>query len=235
MKPAFEKSKIAVNFSADDDYFVSGDSGQLNQIFINLLGNAIKFSPDGSEISITLDTSESASGDQYVRVALTDQGIGIPSEDIDHLFTRFFRAKNADSGQYPGTGLGLSIVQQVVNRHNGFIHVTSEIGKGTTFIIEIPAYLSSEEKLIQARQGDVLARAIGAIEKSTPENIKAVTHEMGGAIGFYGFEEEGREIIEYSRSLDANPVPLIQFPADKTRILEILYTAANRIKSGHNE
>jgi chemotaxis protein histidine kinase CheA len=143
--------------------------------------------------------------------------------------------KNADSGQYPGTGLGLSIVQQVVNRHNGFIHVTSEIGKGTTFIIEIPAYLSSEEKLIQARQGDVLARAIGAIEKSTPENIKAVTHEMGGAIGFYGFEEEGREIIEYSRSLDANPVPLIQFPADKTRILDILYTAANRIKSEHNE
>jgi signal transduction histidine kinase len=235
MKPAFEKSKIAVNFSADDDYFVSGDSGQLNQIFINLLGNAIKFSPDGSEISITLDTSESASGDQYVRVTLADQGIGIPSEDIDHLFTRFFRAKNADSGQYPGTGLGLSIVQQVVNRHNGFIHVTSEIGKGTTFIIEIPAYLSSEEKLIQARQGDVLARAIGAIEKSTPENIKAVTHEMGGAIGFYGFEEEGREIIEYSRSLDANPVPLIQFPADKTRILDILYTAANRIKSEHNE
>ncbi len=235
MKPAFEKSKITVHFTADDDYFVAGDSGQLNQIFINLLGNAIKFSPEGSEISITLDTSESASGDQNIRVTLTDQGIGIPAEDIDHLFTRFFRAKNADSGQYPGTGLGLSIVQQVVNRHNGSIHVTSEIGKGTTFIIEIPEYLSSEEKLIQARQGDVLARAIAAIERSTPENIKAVTHEMGGAIGFYGFEEEGREIIEYSRSLDANPVPLDQFPADKTRILEILYAATNRIKSEHNE
>ncbi len=235
MKPAFEKSKITVHFTADDDYFVAGDSGQLNQIFINLLGNAIKFSPEGSEISITLDTSESASGDQNIRVTLTDQGIGIPAEDIDHLFTRFFRAKNADSGQYPGTGLGLSIVQQVVNRHNGFIHVTSEIGKGTTFIIDIPEYLSSEEKLIQARKGDVLARAIAAIEKSTPENIKAVTHEMGGAIGFYGFEEEGREIVEYSRSLDANPVSLNQFPADKTRILEILFVAANRIKSEHNE
>jgi signal transduction histidine kinase len=235
MKPAFEKSKIAVNFSADDDYFVSGDSGQLNQIFINLLGNAIKFSRDGTEISIILDTSESASGDQYVRVTLTDQGIGIPAEDIDHLFTRFFRAKNADSGQYPGTGLGLSIVQQVINRHNGLIHVTSEVGKGTTFIIEIPAYISNEDQIILARRGDVLARAITAIEKSTPENIKAVTHEMGGAIGFYGFEKEGREIVEYSRSLDADPVPLNQFPADKTRILDILYSAANRIKSEHNE
>lgn len=235
MKPAFEKSKITVNFNADDDYFVAGDNGQLNQIFINLLGNAIKFSPDGSEISIALDLTENASGDQYVRATLSDQGIGIPSEDIDHLFTRFFRAKNADSGQYPGTGLGLAIVQQVVSRHNGLIHVTSEIGKGTTFIIEIPVYLSSEEKIIQARQGDVLARAIAAVEKSTPENIKSVTHEMGGAIGFYGFEEEGREIIEYSRSLDDEAVSLNQFPADKTRILEILDSAANRIKSELNE
>ena len=235
MKPAFEKSKINVNFTADDDFFVAGDNGQLNQIFINLLGNAIKFSPDGSEISIALDLNVSYSGDQYVRVTLTDQGIGIPAEDIDNLFTRFFRAKNADSGQYPGTGLGLAIVQQVVSRHNGLIHVTSEIGKGTTFIIEIPVYLSSEEKIIQARQGDVLARAIAAIEKSTPENIKSVTHEMGGAIGFYGFEAEGREIIEYSRSLDVEPVSLNQFPADKTRILEILYLSANRIKSELNE
>ena len=234
MKPALEKSKITVNFTAEKDFFVAGDSGQLNQIFINLLGNAIKFSPDGSQICIALDESKSDTGDQFVRVTLTDQGIGIPAEDINHLFTRFFRAKNADSGQYPGTGLGLSIVQQVVNRHNGLIHVTSDIGKGTTFIIEIPAYISNEDQIIQARRGDVLARAISAIEKSTPENIKAVTHEMGGAIGFYGFEEEGREIVEYSRSLDVNPVPLNQFPADKTRILEILYSAANRMKSEHN-
>jgi signal transduction histidine kinase len=235
MKPALEKSKITVNFTAENEFFVAGDSGQLNQIFINLLGNAIKFSPDGSQICIALDASKSDAGDQFVRVTLTDQGIGIPAEDIDHLFTRFFRAKNADSGQYPGTGLGLSIVQQVINRHNGLIHVTSEVGKGTTFIIEIPAYISNEDQIIQARRGDVLARAITAIEKSTPENIKAVTHEMGGAIGFYGFEEEGREIVEYSRSLDADPVPLNQFPADKTRILDILYSAANRIKSEHNE
>jgi len=235
MKPALEKSKITVSFTAEKDFFVAGDSGQLNQIFINLLGNAIKFSPDGSQICIALDESKSDTGDQFVRVTLTDQGIGIPAEDINHLFTRFFRAKNADSGQYPGTGLGLSIVQQVVNRHNGLIHVTSDIGKGTTFIIEIPAYISNEDQIIQARRGDVLARAISAIEKSTPENIKAVTHEMGGAIGFYGFEEEGREIVEYSRSLDVNPVPLNQFPADKTRILEILYSAANRMKSEHNE
>jgi two-component sensor histidine kinase len=235
MKPALEKSRITVNFTAEKDFFVAGDSGQLNQIFINLLGNAIKFSPDGSQICIALDESKSDAGDQFVRVTLTDQGIGIPAEDIDHLFTRFFRAKNADSGQYPGTGLGLSIVQQVVNRHNGLIHVTSEIGKGTTFIIEIPAYISNEDQIIQARRGDVLARAIIAIEKSTPENIKAVTHEMGGAIGFYGFEDEGRAIVEYSRSLDADPVPLNQFPADKTRILDILYSADNRIKREHNE
>jgi signal transduction histidine kinase len=235
MKPAFEKSQITIDFRTDGEYFVAGDVGQLNQIFINLLGNAIKFSPESSTVSISLDVSHSASGDAYARVTLSDQGIGIPAEDIGHLFTRFFRAKNADSGQYPGTGLGLSIVQQVVNRHNGLIHVSSEVGQGTTFIVEIPLYLAREDDLISARRGDVLARAIASVEKSTPENIKEVTHEMGGAIGFYGFEEEGREIIDYSRSLDVNPVSLNKFPADKTRILDILHAAANRIKSEPNE
>lgn len=235
MKPAFEKSQISIDFHAEAEQYVAGDVGQLNQIFINLLGNAIKFSPEHSKITITLDASHHESGAAYARVTLSDQGIGIPPEDIEYLFTRFFRAKNADSGQYPGTGLGLSIVQQVLTRHNGLIHVSSEVGMGTTFIVEIPLYISSENAFINARRGDVLSRAIGAIEKSTPENIKAVTHEMGGAIGFYGFENEGRKIVEYSRSLDENPVPLNQFPAEKTLILEILYSAANRMKSDHNE
>ena len=235
MKPAFEKSQIAIDFRTEGEQYVAGDVGQLNQIFINLLGNAIKFSPEKSTISIALDVSQGESGASYARVTLSDQGIGIPAEDIGHLFTRFFRAKNADSGQYPGTGLGLSIVQEVITRHHGLIHVTSEVGKGTTFIVEIPLYISSEDQLINARRGDVLDRAIAAVEKSTPEDIKAVTHEMGGAIGFYGFEDEGREIVNYSRNLDANPVPLNQFLEDKTRILGILNSAADRIKSEHNE
>ena len=233
MKPATDKSDIKVVFTAEDELFVAGDAGQLNQVYINLLGNAIKFSPAHSSVLIHLDRSKDFNGREYARVAVTDHGIGIPQEDIDHLFTRFFRAKNADSGQYPGTGLGLSIVQQVVTRHSGVVHVTSAVGIGTTFTVEIPLFLTSEEKMIIDRRNDVLARAISSLEKSAPETIKAISHEVGGAIGFYGFEEIGSHILKYSRSL-GEEVALDEFTADKTRLLKLMKSELDRISGGEN-
>lgn len=233
MKPATEKSDIKVVFTAEDELFVSGDAGQLNQVYINLLGNAVKFSPAHSSILIHLDRSKDLNGREYARVTVTDHGIGIPQEDIDHLFTRFFRAKNADSGQYPGTGLGLSIVQQVVTRHGGVVHVDSAVGIGTTFTVEIPLFLTAEERIILDRRNDVLARAISSLEKSTPETIKAISHEVGGAIGFYGFEEIGSQILSYSRSL-TEEVALHEFTADKARLLRLMNDELERISGGKN-
>ena len=234
MKPAYEKAKISVHFAAGDELFVEGDAGQLNQVFINLLGNAIKFSPAESVITISLDVSKDLNGREYARIAVKDQGIGIPQDDIDHLFTRFFRAKNADSGQFPGTGLGLSIVHQVVTRHHGLIHVASQLNQGTTFTVEIPLYLSSDEKLILDRRGDVLRRAIAQFEAATPENVKAITHEIGGAIGFYHFESLGREILEYSRTLHPGKVPAFAFATEKARLLNVMREELNRISGGDN-
>ena len=234
MKPTAEKSQIALSFTFDEERLVHGDAGQLNQVFINLVGNAVKFSPPHSQVDIHLTTTEDAGGRQFARVSISDQGIGIPQEDIDHLFTRFFRAKNADSGQYPGTGLGLSIVQQVVTRHGGHVGVTSEVGKGTTFTVDIPLALTAEEELILSRRNDVLARAISSLETSTPETIKDVTHEIGGAIGFYGFENEGREILQYSRSIEGGVVPLHTFNSEKSRLLNILQSELDRISGGSN-
>ncbi|MEY4970864.1 MAG: hypothetical protein RLZZ277_1095 [Actinomycetota bacterium] len=233
MKPATEKSDIKVVFTAEDELFVSGDAGQLNQVYINLLGNAVKFSPAHSSILIHLDRSKDLNGREHARVTVTDHGIGIPQEDIDHLFTRFFRAKNADSGQYPGTGLGLSIVQQVVTRHGGVVHVDSAVGIGTTFTVEIPLFLTAEERIILDRRNDVLARAISSLEKSTPETIKAISHEVGGAIGFYGFEEIGSQILSYSRSL-TEEVALHEFTADKARLLRLMNDELERISGGKN-
>lgn len=233
MKPSTEKSDIKVVFTAEDELFVSGDAGQLNQVYINLLGNAVKFSPAHSSVLIHLDRSKDLNGREYARVTLSDHGIGIPEEDIDHLFTRFFRAKNADSGQFPGTGLGLSIVQQVVTRHGGIVHVASEVGIGTTFTVEIPLFLTVEEKMIVDRRNDVLARAISSLEKSTPETIKAISHEVGGAIGFYGFEDIGSHILSYSRSL-GDEIPLHEFTADKTKLLKMMNDELERISGGNN-
>lgn len=233
MKPATEKSDIKVVFTAQDELFVSGDAGQLNQVYINLLGNAVKFSPAHSSVLIQMDRSKDLNGREYARVTVTDHGIGIPQEDINHLFTRFFRAKNADSGQYPGTGLGLSIVQQVVTRHGGVVHVDSAVGIGTTFTVEIPLFLTDEEKMILDRRNDVLARAISSLEKSAPETIKAITHEVGGAIGFYGFEAIGTQILDYSRSL-GDEIALHEFTAEKTRLLALMKDELERISGGKN-
>lgn len=221
MRPATEKSGTSINFTADEERFVQGDIGQLNQVFINLLANAIKFSPEKSSVEIALDSSVDRTGLAFARISIQDHGIGIPQDDISHLFTRFFRAKNADSGQYPGTGLGLAIVQQVVSRHLGKIHLQSEVGKGTTFFVEIPLFLSPEEKMIAERRGGVLTRAIASLEAATPETIKDITHEVGGAIGFYGFEEQGRELLKYSRFVDPT-TSLMQFSSDKDRLLQLL-------------
>ena len=74
----------------------------------------------------------------FAEVTIQDSGIGIPADDIPRIFTRFFRAKNVDSGKYQGTGLGLSIVERAIAHHGGRIKVDSELGRGTTFTVELP-------------------------------------------------------------------------------------------------
>jgi signal transduction histidine kinase len=234
MQPATEKSGHHLTFTADGEKVVQGDSGQLSQVFVNLLGNAIKFSPVASNIEIELTTVE-REGRHYARTKIKDHGIGIPEDDLKRLFTRFFRAKNADSGQYPGTGLGLVIVQEVVNRHDGKIEIESVLGEGTTFSVDIPLYISAEESMIQDRRGAVLERAIAALHGATPTSIKEVTHDIGGAIGFYGFEKEGKEILDYSRALSEAPSVDKSIEVERERLLKLLKSARERVGGDVNE
>lgn len=235
MQPTSENSHITVDFVADEDLYVQGDAGQLSQIFINLLGNAIKFSPRESHVAIAMRAVPNSNGGESAEITVTDCGIGIPEEDRDHLFTRFFRAKNADSGQYPGTGLGLSIVHQVITRHGGTIGVSSKLGVGTTFTVTIPLYLNDEERLIASRKPAVLGRAIASLEEATPQTIKAITHEIGGAIGFYGFHTQGAELLQYSRSLTTDTPDVASFVKDHVRLISLLRAELNRIKGDENE
>jgi PAS domain S-box-containing protein len=111
-------------------YEVWGDKGGLQQVFINLINNAAKFSPGGSEVEIKISQDES-----YVNIAIVDKGVGIPQEDIPHLFKRFYRAKNVTIAEIPGSGIGLYIVNSIVTELGGKIIVESVPGKGTTFIV----------------------------------------------------------------------------------------------------
>lgn len=137
LKPAIEGAEVAIKLDAEGGVVVQGDSGQLTQLFINLISNAVKFSSPEGAIEISLATIERDS-QKLAAVNIRDYGIGIPQNDIPLLFTRFFRAGNVNSGSHPGTGLGLAIVKQIVDHHGGRIDLQSELGKGSSVTIEIP-------------------------------------------------------------------------------------------------
>jgi signal transduction histidine kinase len=203
MRPASEKARITVTVTDNLAHgeCVMGDAGLLNQVLLNLLANAIKFSSEGSEIHIELVRADGRASTEMVEIRVRDTGIGIPADDIPQLFTRFYRAKNAISGHFQGSGLGLAIASQVLELHGGSLIVESQLGEGSTFTMSIPAYPSSIDSLIKDRRRGVLERALTRLEGAKTEDVKDLTHEIGGAIGFYGYEDLGAKILSFSRRL----------------------------------
>ena len=118
---------------ADDGKLVNGDRDRLEQVLGNLMENAVKYSPDGSEIVVSVEDK----GDQIV-TAVSDQGIGIPVDELGQVFERFHRGRQVSSTNYGGLGLGLYITKQIVERHGGTIWVESKEGIGTTFHFTLP-------------------------------------------------------------------------------------------------
>lgn len=114
---------------------VDGDQQRIEQVIMNILSNAIKYTPDGGCIVIAAGRS----GDGSAQVTVTDNGIGIPEQDIPRLFERFYRVDKARSRESGGTGLGLSIAMEILNLHKGQIHVESTLGRGTCVTITLPA------------------------------------------------------------------------------------------------
>lgn len=112
---------------------ISADKDKIQQVLMNLIGNAVKYSPEGG--SITIRCSDSG---QYLQVDIIDEGLGIPQEALPKLFSKFYRIDNSDRREIGGTGLGLAIVKEIVQAHNGNITVESEQGKGSTFTIRFP-------------------------------------------------------------------------------------------------
>ncbi len=124
---------IKVSLGSEDQAQVLGDPDRLKQLFTNLVDNAIKYTPSGGEVKLSLDRDT-----QWVRVMVTDTGAGIPEQDLPRIFDRFYRVDKARSREEGGTGLGLSIVKWIVDAHDGCIDVKSEVGKGTTFTVSLP-------------------------------------------------------------------------------------------------
>ncbi|OPA79069.1 two-component sensor histidine kinase [Paenibacillus selenitireducens] len=118
---------------------VLADVRRITQVFINLLTNAIRYTPGGGTISVEIEDQVVVSDAVFASVSIADTGIGIPAEDLAHLFDRFYRVEEARSRHSGGTGLGLSITHHFVKAHGGFIRVASQPGTGTTFTVYLPA------------------------------------------------------------------------------------------------
>ena len=114
---------------------IIGDRGRLEQVMLNVLGNAVKYTPDGGHIHVT--AGESSTGDK-VWMEVADDGIGIPEADRSRIFERFYRVDKARSRESGGTGLGLSIATEIVQRHNGTLSLVDREGPGTTVRLELP-------------------------------------------------------------------------------------------------
>ncbi len=137
-----------IHFTTDADEpccTVMGDSARLLQIFANLLQNAIKYSPYGGPITVSLKHCKEDTGTTMIEVSVEDKGIGVPKDAQPHLFERFYRAPNVEGSQTRGVGLGLYVVAEFLRLHGGTIRVESsgEYGEGSRFVVTLPA-LESE-------------------------------------------------------------------------------------------
>lgn len=134
LEPEAKRKSIQLSSKIEAGLYVEADEDRLRQIFMNLLANGINYTPEGGRVSLTVNALDH----DHIRIQISDTGIGIPKKDLPRIFERFYRVDKARSRSSGGTGLGLSIVKHLVELHKGNLSVTSTVGVGTTFTIDLP-------------------------------------------------------------------------------------------------
>jgi two-component system, OmpR family, phosphate regulon sensor histidine kinase PhoR len=135
VEPASRLLSVRISCGIMEDLYVRGDRVRLEQALVNLLDNAVKFNRPQGEVRVEVQRAD----DHTVSITVVDNGIGIPSEEVPRIFERFYRVDKARSRAVGGTGLGLSIVKHIIDRMNGTIQVDSQLGKGSAFMVFLPA------------------------------------------------------------------------------------------------
>jgi two-component system, OmpR family, sensor kinase len=126
---------IYIELKAVDQVTVLGDADRLKQLLLNLVENAVKYTPDGGEVVLSLSKK-----DGQAQFEVVDTGVGIPPENLPHIFDRFYRVDKARTRTQGGSGLGLSIAKWIAEAHGGKITVSSKVGEGTKFVVSLPVY-----------------------------------------------------------------------------------------------
>ena len=115
--------------------YITADPGLMELAILNILENAVKYSEDKFEIDLKVSQRS-----KKIKLSIKDQGIGIPTQDLEHVFDRFYRVDKARSRQAGGTGLGLAIVKTIIDKHQGKVELDSTLGIGSCFTMHLPVY-----------------------------------------------------------------------------------------------
>lgn len=174
-----ESKGIRLDFkTSDEDIMLYGDQEQIETICINLISNAIKFTDQGGEIAVQLSKINSEPDDESegtLELQVIDNGIGIPSDQVKHIFDRFYRAGSASEKNYGGTGIGLALTKELVELHKGNIKVSSELRKGTTVIVHLPLGKAHfrEDQFVQIQMES---------EDARHEKVDIITSELSSPV-----------------------------------------------------
>ncbi|MFE8703124.1 ATP-binding protein [Cytobacillus sp. FJAT-54145] len=182
-----DQHALKIESYVESDYIL-GDKAKVEQVFTNLVHNAIKYSPLGGEIKIIMSEKD---GD--LKVDVVDEGLGIPEEALPKLFTRFYRVDNSDRRKIGGTGLGLSIVQEIMKMHDGEISVSSEFGKGSTFTVSFPLIEGKLEAIVTEKDSLNGRYTIMVVEDDT-SLVQLISQEL---------LDSGFQVNHYSNGKDA--------------------------------
>ena len=191
---------------------IVGDPLRIRQILSNLVSNAVKFTESGS-VDVRVDGGGPEEGDFQLQFQVTDTGTGIPSDKLDYIFDKFTQADGSVSRKYGGTGLGLAITRKLVEMHGGEIHVDSQVGHGTTFMVKLPCEIvvddTSHSKLLATARAASASALLGPVRILVVEdnqvNQKVVTtvlRKKGYAIELANDGTEALAKLEKNRNFD---------------------------------
>lgn len=172
-----DQRELKLIFEAEEEQLIMDyDRKKFQHIMFNLLSNAIKFTPTGGEVKVKLKTSEpkNPARTQYLELIVEDTGIGIPAEALPHIFERHYQVEN--ELEYKGSGIGLALVKEMIDLHEGRIHVKSKIGEGSQFILQLPIRRETTQEKVKTIHKHPNGIGAKTLEQFTEGEINAVEH-----------------------------------------------------------
>ncbi|MEK6154010.1 tetratricopeptide repeat protein [Flavobacteriaceae bacterium 3-367] len=195
-----ETKQIKLHFTSEKaSHFLYVDQEKIEKVILNLLSNAFKYTSPGGQISVEV-REKNKEKSEYLAISVSDTGTGIPEQELEHIFDRFYQASNADAEDVTGTGIGLALIKELVELHKGSVKVKSEVGKGSTFQVLLPlgkAHLK-EEEIVSISQVKETVTSIEVAETiSEPAMVSKVDQELPVVLMI----EDNQDLRSYIRDI----------------------------------